>query len=59
MGVMAYFTELKIKKAMELLSGGLSVKETAEELSYSSQFYLSSVFKKVTGITPSKYKEKL
>lgn len=57
MGVIAYFNELKIKKAMELLSGGLSVKETAEQLSYSSQFYLSTVFKKVTGITPSKYKE--
>lgn len=57
MGVMAYFTEMKIKKAMELLKSGMSVGETAEQLSYSSQFYLSRVFKKVTGITPSEYKK--
>lgn len=57
MGVIAYFTKLKIKKAMELLSGGASVRETAEMLSYSSQFYLSYVFKKETGLTPSEYKK--
>ena len=56
MGVMAYFTKLKIKKAMELLAEGFSVREVSERLSYSSQFYLSQVFKKEMGISPSEYK---
>lgn len=57
-GIMHYFQVMKMKKASELLSGGMSVKETASELGYTDQNYFSSVFKRVVGISPSKYKSK-
>lgn len=57
-GVMYYFSSMKMKKAMELLGNGMSVKETADSLGYSDQNYFSTVFKRVVGISPSKYKAK-
>lgn len=57
-GIMQYFHTMKMKKAAELLSGGMSVKETASTLGYADQNYFSSVFKRVIGISPSKYKSK-
>ncbi len=57
-GIMHYFQLMKMKKAAELLSSGMSVKETASELGYTDQNYFSSVFKRVIGISPSKYKSK-
>lgn len=59
MGVITYFNELKVRRAAELLREGYSVGETAERLNFSSQFYLSRVFKRVAGITPSAYKARL
>ena len=56
MGVLEYHTRLQIEEAMHLLSEGLSIKEVSNRLSFSSQFYFSSVFKRITGITPSTYK---
>lgn len=58
MGVIAYFTKIKIKKSLELLDSGASVRETAEALSFSSPFYFSSVFKKELGIPPSEYRRR-
>lgn len=52
-----YFIVQRIEKAKELLVyNELSLSEIADRLGYSSAAYLSSQFKKVTGLTPSFYK---
>ena len=56
-GVAEYFTEMKIKEARRLLEEGKTAYDTGEELGFSSQFYFSAVFKKITGVTPSAYKK--
>jgi AraC-like DNA-binding protein len=53
-----YFIEQRIEKAKELLIyGELTLSRIALELGYSSTAHLSSQFKKVTGLTPSHFKE--
>lgn len=53
-----YFIEQRIEKAKELIVyRQLTLSEIANELNYSSVAHLSSQFKKVTGLTPSYYKE--
>ena len=54
--VMTAFAELKAEKAKELLRSGLSVKEVAEKLSYSSEAHFSSAFKKTVGLTPTEFR---
>lgn len=52
-----YFIAQRIEKVKELLVyDELSLSEIADQLNYSSSAYLSSQFKKVTGLTPSFYK---
>jgi AraC-like DNA-binding protein len=52
-----YFISQKIEKVKELLVyDELSLSEIADQLGYSSVGYLSSQFKKVTGLTPTYYK---
>jgi YesN/AraC family two-component response regulator len=52
-----YFISQKIEKVKELLKyDELSLSQIADRLSYSSVAYLSNQFKKVTGLTPSYYK---
>ncbi|MCC8018226.1 MAG: helix-turn-helix domain-containing protein [Rikenellaceae bacterium] len=46
----------RIEKVKELLVYGESLSEIAYRLNYSSVAYLCSQFKKVTGMTPSKFK---
>jgi YesN/AraC family two-component response regulator len=53
-----YFIAQKIEKVKELLVyDELSLSEIAFKLNYSSVAYLSNQFKKVTGLTPSHFKE--
>ncbi len=53
-----FFIEHRIKRAKELLDcGQMTLSEIALELEYSSAAYLSAQFKKITGITPSSFKE--
>lgn len=53
-----YFIEQRIEKAKELLVyGQLTLSEIADELEYSSVAHLSAQFKKVTGLTPSHFKQ--
>jgi len=53
-----YFISQKIEKVKELLVyDELSLNEIAFRLNYSSTAHLSSQFKKVTGLTPSHFKE--
>lgn len=53
-----YIIALKIEKIKELIIFGEDTfSEIAHKLSYSSAAHLSSQFKKVTGLTPSHFKE--
>ena len=59
-GVIEYFLRLKIKEAQRLLEeGALSITQIAERLNYTGIHHFSFTFKKATGLTPSKYREKL
>lgn len=54
----SFYIEQRIEKAKELIVyGQLTLSEIAHELDYSSVAYLSAQFKKVTGLTPSHFKE--
>ena len=52
-GVMEYFNRIKMQKAIELLENGKSVKQTALLLGFGDQNYFSTVFKRITGNSPS------
>lgn len=53
-----YITRLKIEKAKELiLYNEIKLAEIAFQLGYSSAAYLSALFKKETGMTPSQFKQ--
>jgi AraC family transcriptional regulator len=53
-----FFIEQRIVKAKEmLLYGKMTLSEIAFELGYNSTAYLSSQFKKITGVTPSYFKD--
>lgn len=56
MGIINYFNRLKIERAVHMLQSGSSVQETADALGFSSQNYFSTVFKRITGKTPTTYK---
>lgn len=55
-GVIDYFTHIKMHHAAELLREGHSVKETALLLGYHDQNYFSTVFKRIIGQPPCKTK---
>ncbi|MEO5891751.1 MAG: helix-turn-helix transcriptional regulator [Ferruginibacter sp.] len=53
-----YFIEQRIEKAKELLVyGQLTLSQIAFDLEYSSVAHLSKQFKKITGLTPTYFKE--
>ena len=53
-----YIASKRIQKAKELLADEkLSIEEIAEQVGYSDYFYFTKVFKKVAGISPSKYRK--
>ncbi len=55
-----YITSKRIQKAKELLRDeSLSVEAIAEQVGYNDYFYFTKVFKKNTGISPSKYRKNL
>lgn len=52
-----YLTKVRIEKAMEMLEKKkCSVGELARKCGFSDPFYFSKVFKKITGVPPSRYK---
>lgn len=56
MGPMEYFTELRIKRARELIrTSTQSFTEISEELGFSSVAYFSKVFKQKTGLSPTEF----
>lgn len=55
-----YIASRRIQKAKELLGDDkLSIEEIAEKVGYNDYFYFTKVFKKNTGISPSKYRKNL
>lgn len=55
-----YIATLRIQKAKELLRDeSLSIQEIAEIVGYNDYFYFTKVFKKVEGISPSKYRKSI
>ena len=55
-GVMEYFRTRKINAAIPLLREGVGVQEIATRLGFSNAGYFSTVFHRVTGKTPSFYR---
>lgn len=55
MGIHKYLLKLKIAAAMQLLRQGSSVNEVSRRLGFSNQNYFSTVFKRETGLPPSRY----
>ena len=56
-GISEYITNLKIRKAKELLKdGSLKIYEVADRLGFESAFYFSKVFKKMTGVAPKDFR---
>ncbi len=56
MGVVGYFTEMKMRRAVILLRNGRRVGETAAELGYTDQNYFSTVFHRVMGLPPGAFR---
>ncbi|MBC3796889.1 AraC family transcriptional regulator [Acetobacterium tundrae] len=54
--VIEYFNKIKIDKAKELISeGDKKIKEVAEILGFTDEFYFSRVFKRIEGISPIEF----
>lgn len=59
-GYSEYITERKIAKAKEMMQDStIKVYEIADALGFESAFYFSKVFKKVEGISPTEYWNKI
>ncbi len=54
-----YINYHKIEQAKRMLSNGMSITETAMELSFSSSNYFSVVFRRYTSVSPTEYLEGL
>lgn len=55
-GVINYYNNLKINAAISMLKDGMTVRETADALGFANQNYFSTVFRRITGHTPSDYR---
>ncbi|WP_028308993.1 response regulator transcription factor [Desulfitibacter alkalitolerans] len=58
-GITEYITEVRIKKAKELLiNKNISMDEVADEVGLNNNSYLTAIFKRKVGISPSEYRRK-
>lgn len=55
---MEYLTNLRIEKSKDLImnDSGLMLKDIADIVGYANQYYFSRIFKIVTGLSPSEFK---
>lgn len=51
-----YLIHLRIFKAKQLLSDGCSVTEVARAVGFSDIYYFSNLFRKIEGVSPSRYR---
>jgi AraC-like DNA-binding protein len=54
-----YITRVRVEHAKKLLAQPYTVQEIAERVGYANNIVLTRVFKKLEGITPGKYRERL
>lgn len=55
-GIIDYFIDLKLRKAMELIKKGqLTITEISDILGFSSVSYFSRLFKNRINVTPTEY----
>lgn len=54
-GMMAYFNQMKMRRAAKLMEEGMSVRQAAAAVGFSDQNYFSTVFKRTTGVAPRIY----
>lgn len=60
MNFIEYVTGMRIEKAKLLLSDGqMNIKEVCRETGYGDPNYFSRIFKKMVGVTPTEYREKM
>ena len=60
MGAMEYFCQMRVSVARDYIRDKkMSLADTSRELGYSSTQYFSKQFKKITGMTPSEYKNSI
>ena len=58
--IIEFFTKLKIDKAKEmLLEGTHKVKDIAQSLNFTDEFYFSRIFKKIVRINPSEFNSRI
>lgn len=55
MGVAEFYREMKINAAVAMLPQDMSVREIAQRLGFADANYFSTVFKRVTGKSPTEY----
>ena len=56
----AFLSDLKFQRAVERLqTGGVSVREVAEELGYSHAAHFTRFFRRRAGVPPSAYREEI
>lgn len=59
-GLNEYLTQVRIEKAKEHLKNSrISISEISDLVGYDNHSYFCKVFKKVTGLSPSKYRKKI
>lgn len=54
-----YQIQCRVEEAFSMLTHNQSIKDISEKLGYNDQFAFSTQFKKVTGFSPSQYKQQL
>lgn len=55
-GVMKHFNHLRCEHCIRLIRSGLTIKEIADRMNFSSRFYLTYFIKRETGYTPGSFK---
>lgn len=55
-GIMKYFNHLRCEHCIRLIRSGLTIKEIADRMNFSSRFYLTYFIKRETGYTPGSFK---
>lgn len=58
-GVIRYFNRLKIAEAEKLMRQGFTMQEISDRLSYTTQNYFTTAFKREKGMAPTHYKQLL
>ena len=53
-----YYSQLRIERAKQYLSEGMSVADVSERMGFSSPNYFSCFFKREMGVSPGKYRSK-